>query len=192
MHTYSSSPKETPSSRTAANLAIKEKSSAMVCMATTDTSATTAMLSPQLNRSPPLVLQKLPQHETVPISVVSTGFRETISSPSSQDCSGIMSEVPFVLDPSLVLSSNECDVTSSEIEPFLTAEDQPMEDNFESDVDVEIDSNLDEYVDRELEDLMAKLSKASSAKYRLSSCNQVVDEDMDSMYGVPVVQPSGL
>lgn len=90
----------------------------------------------------------------------------------------LVEEVPaeVVINSSAMLSSSEDTPSLSDVEETgLSAgsiEDPPIEEDDEEEEGEEVD--LDHYITKELEELMAKLSEASSVEYRLSSSNRVI------------------
>lgn len=99
--------------------------------------------------------------------------------------SHLVEEVPAevenqVLDSGVLLSSldREEDLSPSDVEgdlPTCPLEDQEGEEGCVSDSEETEESlNLDGYIATQLEELMSKLSEASSAQYKLSSSNRVM------------------
>ncbi len=105
--------------------------------------------------------------------------------------SPLVEEVPLevenqVLESSALLSASPSgqEFSPGDVEanlPTCPIEDPPIEEGSElEDSDDEVDSiSLDGSIARELEDLMSKLSKASSVEYRLSSSNRVMSDFPD-------------
>ena len=89
-----------------------------------------------------------------------------------------------VLDSSILLTPSSCsDLSPSDMEASLPIEDPAIEEGSEvEDSDDEDTFSLDGSIAKELEDLMSKLSEASSVEYRLSSTNRVVSDVVDQSY----------
>lgn len=139
-----------------------------------------------VSSSPPLLNPDTPRDAaTHPASMASplpgAAGEDSDPPPSSSQASSFVEEVPAevekqVLDSSMLLSESPSsspqaqDVEEVDL-PTCPIEDPPIEESCESDQE---DSSLDNYIAKELEDLMSKLSEASSVEYRLSSSNRVI------------------
>ena len=90
-----------------------------------------------------------------------------------------------VLDSGVLLSSldKEEDLSPSDVE--VEGHDLPTLDEDEGEMEGEESEegvNLDGYIAAQLEELMGKLSEASSVQYRLSSCNMVLSDSPPDPY----------